>query len=81
MPLDGPIVLRTLSEDKIDPVPKFDVKNHVAEIMAGVERANRELGGILEVEVIELIPDDYPSKLQACHVAYNIACSVLRSEI
>ncbi len=81
MPPGGPIVLRVLSEKTIDPVPKFDVANHVAEILAGVDRANGEYDSNLEVEAVEIIPDDYPSKLQACHVAYKIACAILGNEI
>lgn len=81
MPSDGPKIIRMLSEKSIDPVAKFDVKNHLAEILAGVERANSEHNGNLEVEAVEIVPDDYPSKLQACHVAYKIACAVLGNEI
>lgn len=62
-------------------MPKFDVKNHVEEILAGVQRANSEFNGALEVEAIEIVPDDYPSKLQANHVAYQIACAVLNDKI
>lgn len=81
MPVDGPHILRMLSEKMTDPIPKLDVKNHVAEILAGVGRANSELKGNLEVEAVELIPDDCPSKLQAQHVAYKIACAVLNNEM
>ena len=81
MPADGPHVLRMLSKPTTDPVPKFDVKNHVAEILEGVARANSEFNGNLEVEAVELYPDDYPSKLQARHVAYKIACAVQGNEI
>lgn len=81
MPADGPHILRVLSEKTVDPVPKFDVKNHVEEILAGVERANSELNGNLQVEAIEVVPHDYPSKLQANHVAYKIACAVLNNEV
>jgi hypothetical protein len=81
MPTGGPRIVRLLSERTTDPLPKFDVKNHITEILAGVERANGELNGSLEVEAVELVPDDYPKQLQAEHVAYKIACAVLSNEI
>ena len=60
---------------------QFDLSNHVSEILAGVARANSELGSRLEVEAIEVVPDDYPGKGQAEHVAYQIAMAVGRSEV
>jgi hypothetical protein len=29
----------------------------------------------------KVAPDDYPSKLQAHHVAYKIACAILNNEV
>jgi len=81
MPAGGPHILRILSEGTTDPIPNFDVKNHIVEILAGVGRANSELNGSLEVEAVELVPDDYPNKLQAEYVAYKIACAVLNNEL
>lgn len=81
MPAGGPHILRLVSESASNSTPLFDVQNHVAEVLAGVERANKELKGNLEVELIGLVPDDYPEKLQAQHVAYKIACAVLNNEI
>jgi hypothetical protein len=61
-PGTGPTVIRLMSEGKRDSAPSFDVPNHVAEILSGVAKANREPGGDLEVEAIEVVPDDYPKK-------------------
>lgn len=81
MPVQGPTLIRLLSERMSDPTPKFDVGNHVAEILAGVAEANREYNGQLEVEAVEIVPDDYPGKFQAQHVAYKIACAVLKGDV
>jgi hypothetical protein len=53
----------------------------VSEILAGVARANDELGISLEVEAIEVVPDDYPGRGQAEHVAYRIAMAVGRGDV
>jgi hypothetical protein len=76
-PPQGPIVIRLVAMGKDDATIKFDLESHVAEVLAGVARANSELGGKLQVEVIEVVPDDYPGKGQAEHVAYKIALHVL----
>lgn len=60
---------------------KFEVKNYIAEIFAGVAQAHSEFNGNLEVAAVEWVPDDYPSKLQVQHVAYKIACAVLKDEV
>lgn len=80
-PVEGPLVLRVLTPGAIDPLPKFDVENHVAEVLAGVAQANSEFDGHLEVEAVEIVPDDYPRKFQAQHVAYKIACAVLSDQV
>lgn len=80
-PDGGPLVIRILPPKMTDRVAKFDVENHVAKVLAGVAQANSEFNGILQVEAIELIPDDYPRRLQAQHVAYKIACAVLNDQV
>lgn len=74
-------MIRILAPKSVDPVPKFDVDNHVAEVLAGVAQANNEFNGSLEVEAVEVVPDDYPRKFQAQHVAYKIACAVLNDQV
>lgn len=80
-PDGGPLVLRVLTPRAIDPLPKFEVENHVAEVLAGVAQANKEFDGNLVVEAVEIVPDDYPRKFQAQHVAYEIACAVLSDQV
>ena len=79
-PPGGPRIVRLLAAGKQEAAVAFDLDNHVAEILSGVARANRELQGSLEVETIELVPDDYPNKTQAEYVAYEIAMAALRNE-
>lgn len=80
-PEGGPRVIRKLAEGAVDSTPKFDLANHVTEILAGVSQANLELGGSLQVECIEVVPDDYPRPTQAQYVAYKIARAVLSGEV
>ena len=79
-PSGGPIVVRLLAMDRTEAGIKFDLVNHVDEILAGVARANLETGGTLEVEAIEVVPDDYPTRTQAEYAAYKIAMAVYRGE-
>lgn len=78
-PASGPTVTRLVSLDK-DGTIKFDLAEHVSEVLAGVARANAETGSSLEVEAIEVVPDDYPGKGQAERAAYGIALAVQRGE-
>ena len=79
-PAGGP-ALRILAGVNQDGAPQFDLENHVAEILEGVDAANREQGGSLQVETVEVVPDDYPSGGQARFLAYNIARAVMRGEV
>lgn len=80
-PAAGPIIVRRMAMDRSDPTVKFDLDDYTREVLAGVARANGELSGSLEVEQIEIVPDDYPGKGQVEHVAYQIASAVLRGSI
>lgn len=60
---------------------RFDLDRHIREIQAGVDRANKEFGGTLEVTAVEVVPDDYPQEGQAQTAAYRIASAVLKNEI
>jgi hypothetical protein len=72
-----PSIVRLLTEGKDDPVIRFDLQRHIAEVLAGVARANREAGGSLQVESIEVVPDDTPRAGDAEQLAYEIARAVL----
>jgi hypothetical protein len=78
-PAAGPLVVRRVAMDREDCAVKFDLGQYTREVLAGVARANSELGGSLEVEQIEIVPDDYPGAGQVEHVAHEIACTVLRN--
>ncbi|WP_156179908.1 MULTISPECIES: hypothetical protein [Delftia] len=80
-PPNGPTVIRLLAMGQTEATIQFDLSNHVSEILAGVARANDELGISLEVEAIEVVPDDYPGRGQAEHVAYRIAMAVGRGDV
>jgi hypothetical protein len=79
-PESGPAVVRLVAMTKSDATITFDLANHVSEILAGVDRANVEQGSALQVEAIEVVPDDIPGKGQAEYVAYKIALAVARGE-
>ncbi|WP_143080708.1 hypothetical protein [Variovorax sp. YR750] len=80
-PLNGPPVIRLLAMNRTESAVQFDLANHVSEILAGVARANSECGTCLEVEAIEVVPDDYPGKGHAEHVAYKVAMAVGRGDV
>ena len=62
MPAGGPHILRLLSESASKSTPLFDVQNYLAKILAGVERADKELKGTLEVELLGVSPGRLPGK-------------------
>lgn len=80
-PENGPKIICMLPLGKHDASVKFDLENHIAEVLSGVAKANAEYSGSLEVEAIEIVLDDYPRKTQAEYVAYKIAAAVLQGEI
>lgn len=80
-PPNGPRVIRLLAMDRSESEVRFDLQNHVSEILAGVARANSECGTGLDVEAIEVVPDDCPRSGHAKHVAYQIALAVGRGEV
>lgn len=57
--------------------PDFDIDKYVAEVMAGVREANNEFSGNLEIEEIEIVPDDFPREGQVKFCAYSIAKSII----
>jgi hypothetical protein len=51
----------------------MDVDAYVAEVLDGIAQANSELGSAIEVEEIEIVPDDYPTCGQVRHCAKTLA--------
>jgi hypothetical protein len=80
-PAAGPLVVRRVGMDRVDCAVKFDLENYTREVLAGVARANADLNGALQVEQIEIVPDDYPGNGQVEHVSHQIASAVLRGAI
>lgn len=80
-PPGGPAVVRLLSMDRNKAEIQFNLENHVTEVLAGVAKANTDVGGSLEVEAIEVVPDDHPQKAQAEYAAYKIAIAVQRGDV
>ena len=67
-PDNGPwVTIRAAREAVID--PSMDVDAYVAEVIAGVADANNEIGTAIEVEEIEIVPDDFPTVGQVRHCA------------
>ena len=79
-PERGPYITR-LVKNETESAILFDLENHIKEILSGIEAANIECGGTLQVEEIQVAPDDDPKKGQAEYAAYKIACGVLKHEI
>ncbi len=77
MPAKGPWVsIRAAREAPVDPL--MDVDAYVAEVLAGVADANMELGSSIEVEEIEIVPDDFPTRGQVRHCAKTLAAHFRR---
>jgi hypothetical protein len=58
-------------------VPIFDITSYIEEVTAGVETANSEFGGSLQVKEVEIVPDDCPSQGMVSHCAYLLAVTAL----
>jgi hypothetical protein len=77
-PDSGPWVsIRAAREALID--PSMDVDAYVAEVIAGVADANNELGSAIEVEEIEIVPDDFPTLGQVRHCAKTLTLQYKKS--
>jgi hypothetical protein len=76
-PAEGPTVVKCVARETNDATAAFDLDRHVAEVLEGVADANAEVGGSLQVEAIQIVPNDYPSSGQARYAAYLTAKHVL----
>lgn len=77
MPAKGPwVTIRAAREAAID--PRMDVDAYVAEVLAGVADANSEFGRSIEVEEIEIVPDDFPTRGQVRHCAKTLTAHFQR---
>ena len=76
-PENGVLVLKRLSLNLNDAQIQFDIERHTKEILEGVQEANNRHGGNLQVQEIEVVPNDYPKEGQARYTALQIAEYVL----
>ncbi|KZZ44119.1 hypothetical protein A3759_12140 [Thalassolituus sp. HI0120] len=75
------LVVKRVGLNQDDAQIKFDLERHKTEILEGVQEANIKYGGSLQVQEIEVVPDDYPKEGQARYAAYQIAEQVLDKNI
>lgn len=69
-PAKGPLVtVRAAREAAIGPMRDIDINRYVEEVIEGVAEANQIHGTTVELEEIEIVPDDYPTKGQVRHCA------------
>ena len=76
-PENGVLVVKRLGLNQDDAKIEFDLKRHINEVVEGVQEANMKYGGDLQVQEIEVVPNDYPKRGQAKYAAYQIAEHVL----
>jgi hypothetical protein len=60
--------------------PRMNVTEYVEEVLRGVASANEEHQTTLEVEEIEIIPDDFPTKGQVTHCASKLVEFAINEE-
>lgn len=76
-PENGVLVVKRLGLNQDDAQIQFNLEHHKAEVLAGVQEANTKYGGSLQVQEIEIVPNDYPKEGQARYAAFQIAEYVL----
>lgn len=80
-PENGVLVVKRLGLNQEDAQIQFDLERHIDEVIEGVKEANLRYGGDLQVQEIEVVPNDYPQQGQAKYAAYQIAEHVLGKNI
>ncbi|MBM1135050.1 hypothetical protein JO972_02130 [Verrucomicrobiaceae bacterium 5K15] len=78
VPDGGPVITVRSSIAKAEK-PSFDLEQYVAEVLEGVLDANRLHEANLEVEEIQIVPDDYPTRGQVRHCAEKITTYVIKA--
>ncbi len=68
-PDNGVLVVKRLGLTQDDAQIQFDLERHKVEIFEGVQEANNKYGGGLQVQEIEVVPNDYPKEGQARYAA------------
>ena len=70
-PDSGPWIIRRSAIDS-DIEPQMNIEEYIEEVSQGVARGNKQFGTEFEVEEIEIIPDDFPTKGQVAHCAFKL---------
>ena len=78
-PESGPVITLRSSLAKAAQ-PSLDVERYVKEVQEGVSEVNKRLGADLEVEEIQIVPDDYPTEGQVRYCATKLAEHTINSE-
>ncbi|MCE2594388.1 hypothetical protein K6Y31_06130 [Motilimonas cestriensis] len=81
MPEDGVLVVKRLALKQEEAEIQFERDRHIEEVLAGVQSANEKHNGNLEVQEIEVVPNDYPQRGQVMSAAFKIAEHVLTKNI
>ncbi len=80
-PENGVLLVKRLGLSQDNAQVQFDLERHKTEILEGVQEANVKYGGNLQVQEIEVVPNDYPKEGQARYAAFQIAEYVLGKNI
>jgi hypothetical protein len=80
-PENGVLIVKRLGLNQKDAQIQFDLERHINEVIEGVQEANHKYSGNLQVQEIEVVPNDYPQQGQARYAAYQIAEYLLGKNI
>ncbi len=72
-PESGVRIVKRLAANQDNACIQFDLQRYIDEIIEGVHQANVQYSGDLQVEEIEVVPDDYPKPGQVKYAACKIA--------
>ena len=78
-PESGPVITVRSSLGKVAR-PSLDVERYLQEVLEGVSEVNKRLGADLDVEEIQIVPDDYPTEGQVRYCATKLAEHTINSE-
>ena len=53
--------------------PMHDIDRYINEVISGINEANRRHGTNIQLEEIEIVPDEYPTEGQVAYCAMQIA--------
>ena len=77
----GVVITKKASLKNSDSEIKFKLDEYISEVIDGVAEANVKHNGDLQVNEIEVNPDDYPTKGQVKYAAFKIAEYLLTNDV